>query len=69
MYKKDITGFFVLIYIVIMLIGGIGWCMNVYKLIKCDFKPSYKAEIIRGVSCFVFPAGAIAGYINIKDGD
>jgi hypothetical protein len=42
-----------------MLIAGVlwgvlivSWFVNVYKLTQLDFEPSYKAEIVRGVSIF-----------------
>lgn len=47
--------------------GIIGWGMNIYKLTKCDFKPSVKAEFIRALGIVVPPVGAIAGYLTIED--
>lgn len=44
-----------------------GWGMNIYKLTKCDFEPSYKAEIIRGIGIIVAPVGSIVGYIDIGE--
>ncbi len=43
-----------------------GYCNNFYQFVKCDFKPSYKAEIIRGVG-IITGTGAIMGYIDIED--
>lgn len=43
----------------------IGYILNIYKLVKCDFEPSYKAEIIRGVGAIAPPVGVIVGYIDI----
>lgn len=45
----------------------IGWGLNVYKLCKCDFKPSYRSEIIRGIGVAVAPVGVITGYMKIED--
>ena len=45
----------------------IGWSMNVYKFANLDFEPSYKAEVIRCISIFVIPAGAIVGYITFEE--
>lgn len=56
------TIIFTIIIVVILIIG---WIMNVVKFINLDFKPPYKAEIIRGVG--LTPLGGIIGYINIKD--
>lgn len=40
-----------------------GWAMNIMYLIDCDFEPSYKAEILRGVGIFFAPMGIILGYM------
>ena len=65
---RSTIGLGFLIYWLVILIGCVGWCMNVYKFCKCDFDAPYKAEIIRGVGIAVAPMGAITGYINIQDG-
>lgn len=44
---------------------AIGWILNIVKLTKCDFEPSYKAEIIRIIGIPVSPVGMIAGYMDI----
>lgn len=44
-----------------------GWIMNIVKLIDCDFEPSYKSEIIRGVGIFVAPIGVVTGFMELKD--
>lgn len=44
----------------------IGYAMNVYKLCKSDFEPSYKREIIYGIGT-VTGLGAIIGWFNIED--
>jgi len=53
-------------YFVIVLIGIIGWVMNLYKLSQCDFEQPYQAEIIRVVGIFPL-VGAVTGYISISD--
>lgn len=57
----------VIIYIALISICVIGWVDNIIKLVKCDFEPSYKTEIIRGVGVFVFPVGIVVGYMDLKD--
>jgi len=54
----------VVLYVVLIVAGCVGWGLNIYKLTQCDFEPSYKAEIIRGVGV-VTPIGAIVGYMDI----
>jgi len=54
-----------LMYVIyaIYIAGLIGWCMSIVKLCRCDFEPSYKAEIIYGVSA-ITGIGAITGYMD-----
>jgi hypothetical protein len=47
---------------------ALGYISNIVKLTQCDFEPSYKAEICRGVGIFIPPVGIIEGYLTIKDG-
>jgi hypothetical protein len=54
--------------LVVWLLGALGWVLNVVWLCQCDFKPSYKAEIVRGVGVFVPPVGAVLGYVPMEDG-
>jgi predicted tellurium resistance membrane protein TerC len=61
-------GMVVLVYIALLIFGVIGWGMNVYKLVQCDFEAPIKAEVIRGIGIVVVPVGAIAGYCDISDG-
>ena len=44
----------------------IGYVKCVIKLVKCDFEPSYKAEIIYGAGCFT-GLGGIIGWIDVQD--
>jgi hypothetical protein len=45
-----------------------GYISNIIKLVHCDFKPSYKAEILRGAGIIIVPMGIIEGFLSIKDG-
>jgi len=58
---------FYLTVIAIFVLAVAGWIANLYKFCCCDFAPSYKAEVIRGVGIFVAPMGVVAGYLNIED--
>lgn len=51
---------FVLLLGIAALVGEI---RCVYKFVKCDFEPSYKAEIVYGVGA-VTGLGAIIGYME-----
>lgn len=52
--------------IAIMIIGFIGWCKNIYKLIDCDFEAPYKTEVIRTISLSPI-VGAVTGYMTIGE--
>ncbi len=39
-----------------------GWIINIVYLVRCDFDPIGKDEIIRGIGVFVAPLGVILGW-------
>lgn len=58
----------VLVYLLVVILGCVGYVYNICRFCFLDFKPSYKAEVIRGVGIFIPPVGAITGFIPIYDG-
>jgi hypothetical protein len=54
----------ILIMIAIILLTGIGWTKNLVKLTNCDFKPSYKCEVIHTVGLLP-PVGLFTGWVNV----
>ncbi len=51
----------------VFIAGGIGWGLNIYKLITvCDFESPYKCEAVR-VAGIVPPVGAIAGWVDLGE--
>lgn len=60
-------GFAGLIMIVLVVLCGIGWCMNAYKFVCSDFESPYKSEVVRAIGLFVPPVGGITGYMTIGD--
>jgi hypothetical protein len=62
MNNKGFT-LFELFIIMLMIMAFVGEIMCVYRLFKCDFEPSYKAEAIYAIS-LVTGFGAITGYID-----
>ena len=57
-----------LLLILVLGIGGaVGWGLNIYKFVKCDFAVPLKEEAIRGVCIPIWPAGMIVGYLSIDD--
>lgn len=55
-----------IIYIALIIAGITGEVKCIIKFCQCDFKPSYKAEIIYGLGV-VTGFGAVIGYMDIKD--
>ena len=48
-----------------ILMGGLGlWGANLYRLVKCDFEPSYKAEVIYGIGIFT-PTFIVTAWMDI----
>lgn len=64
-FLQNIGIFTFVLYLCIICVGVVGWCMNLSKLADCDFEAPYKAEVIRTVSFFVFPISGIVGYIDL----
>ncbi len=67
--KKGFTAIsdFIVVGIVVLIFGTVGYIMNIVKLCRSDFEKPIKAEVIRGVGVVVPPVGAIAGYCTIQD--
>lgn len=63
--SRNPNAFLYSVFIVIVL-GFVGWCMNVYKLTQLDFEEPYRAEAIRAVG-LIPPIGAVTGYITIGE--
>jgi hypothetical protein len=55
------------IYGAIILLGTIGWIMNIVKMTKCDFQEPYRAETIRVVGTAIPVIGAVTGWLTIED--
>jgi hypothetical protein len=52
--------------LLIGILALVGWIKCLIKFIDCDFKPSYKAEVIYGVGT-ITGLGAIIGWVDIED--
>ena len=40
------------------------WCINVYKLINCDFEADYKCELVHAIGVVVPPASYITVWVE-----
>jgi len=57
--------FITIILYILMMIGFMyGYVNNIVQFVKCDFKPPYKAEVIRTVGIFT-GLGFIFGHIEL----
>lgn len=60
---KSIINLVTAIYFLLVVLAFVGWVKSVVKFCQCDFEPSYKAEIIYGVSA-VTGIGAVTGWME-----
>ena len=55
-----------LLYLLTILVvgvgGGVGWVLNIVKLIGMNLDPITGLLIVRVVGIFVFPVGMVVGY-------
>jgi len=63
--KGSILEGLLIVFIICFL--GSGWVLNIVKLTKLNFKPSYKVEIIRSIGVILPPIGSVLGWMSIKD--
>lgn len=65
--KLKNTGLFGALFpLVIAVALFIGYCRCIYKLVNCDFKPSYKAEVIYGIGACT-GLGAFVGWMDLGE--
>ena len=62
---KTVNFFTVYVVFLILTIGC--YVGNIVRLVKCDFEPSYKAEMLYGIG-LVSPTFYVTAFINIEDG-
>lgn len=52
---------------ILFVIFFVGYFKNIYLLAQCDFEPSYKEEVLRGIGVALFPMGMIIGWMELED--
>lgn len=67
--KENVDGTIGCIIILFWVAMISGYFINIYKLIQCDFKAPYKAEVIRGVGVATGIIGCFVGWLDIEDGE
>jgi len=55
-----------ILQLIFALVFGIGWIMNLIRLINCDFDAPYKAEVIYVIGTFT-PTCIVTGWIDLED--
>lgn len=58
----------ILIWLLVVVGLGAGYVRGVVKIVHCDFKAPYKAEVLYGVGICT-GLGAVIGWFNIADGE
>lgn len=58
----------IVLSIVTIILGTVGWGLNIVKLCQCDFEAPYKAEVVRAIGIPIPLVGAVAGWCDIDDG-
>ena len=52
------------VYVVLLLVGAVGWCSNLLHLFKAEALWPLTGELIlRVVGVFLFPLGAVLGFL------
>jgi hypothetical protein len=54
-----------LIICIVIFFAGLGYILNIVKLVDCDFERPYKAEVIRTIGIFTGPVGSVLGYLDV----
>ena len=57
-----------LIFFIVVALGLIGWIMNISKVVSALSCPITVETVLRIISIFVFPVGAILGYFPYGSG-
>lgn len=63
-FQKGMGNVAAIVFLLLYVVGAVGWVKNIVKLSECDFEAPYKAEIIHVVG-LVPVIGAVTGYINV----
>lgn len=58
---KDITTVLFWLTVILVIVGG--WITNIVKIFGSDFDPLTGEVIVRVIGVFLFPVGAIMGFI------
>ena len=64
--KASLSGCAVILVLLLYAFILGSWGTNLYRFVKCDFEPSYKAEIIHGIGLFT-PTFLVTAWIPIED--
>lgn len=52
----------ILIWLTVVIVGGIGWVKNIIEIVHSDFAHITGMLVVRLIGVFIVPLGAILGY-------
>jgi hypothetical protein len=61
--QRGYTTAIVLVYVTVLLVGGIGWVWNIVKLVQTDFASLTGMIVARCFGIVIPPLGAVLGYL------
>jgi len=61
-----LSGLSCVVVLLFLILGTIGYILNIYKMCKCNFNPIGKAEVLYTVGTFT-GTGSVIGWFDIKD--
>lgn len=59
----SISVFFLILSFIVFF--AVSYVTNVVKLVKCDFKPEYKEEIVHSIGLVVPPLSMVTAWVNL----
>lgn len=55
-----------IVYLMIIVVVGVGWAKNLIKLTECDFEVPYKCEVIHTLG-IIPPVGMVTGWLDLGE--
>jgi len=55
------------VMLVVAIAALIGYVKNIVELVQCVDEPIAAEVVVRGIGVFVFPLGAVAGYVSTEE--
>jgi hypothetical protein len=62
--RYNMKNLIVIIWLLVVGLGIVGWISNIVKFIDCDFTSPYKCEVVHGIGIPIPIIGAITGWMD-----